>query len=122
MSFNHQDLTPQILRKNPHPKETIQVVKQHPNKTQSAIKTEKIYDPKDPDAEPDIRPVMIDKAFGQKIIKARSLKGLTQQQFANILSIPVKVINEYERGEGVRNGNYINKINNWIYKNTEQVE
>ncbi len=119
MSFNNNDQTI-ILRKNPHPKETVQVVKQHANKTTNAIKTEKFYDPKNPDAEPEIRPVMIDKDFGQQIIKARTSKGMTQQQFASALSIPLKVINEYERGVGVRNGNHVSKIKNWIHKNVTQ--
>ncbi len=125
MSFSHQDWTPVTIRKNTDSKQkkvdpNNLVAKQGANKQHTAIKTEKIWDAADPDGEPETRAVMIDKDFGQQIQKARVAKQMTQKDLANALSIPVSVINEYERGQGVRNGNYVSKIKKYlnINKNT----
>ena len=77
----------------------------------------KIYDKEKPDMEPEIKPIEIDKEFGLKIQKARLSLEMTQKDFANAISIPVSIINDYEKGKGIRNGIYISKINNYINKN-----
>jgi len=114
--MEHQNWEPVILtKKNPNAnKVTTTVPKQHINKTPSAIKTEKIYDPNNPDAEPEIKPVMIDSEFGKQIAAARCAKNMTQKQLATALNLPVSVINEYERGQGVRNGAYVSKIKSYL--------
>jgi len=84
----------------------------------NGITVKKEYDPNDPNAEPEIKPVMIDKEFGQKITKARTAKKLTQQQLATTLSLPLSTIKDYEAGKGVRNGGIVDKINRWIAKNS----
>jgi ribosome-binding protein aMBF1 (putative translation factor) len=114
--MDHQQWDPVILKKtNPNAtKVTTTVPKQHINKAQSAIKTEKIYDPNNPDAEPEIKPVMIDSEFGKQIATARCAKNMTQKQLAAAINLPVNVINEYERGQGVRNGTYVSKIKSYL--------
>ena len=117
MSFNHQDWTPVILNKRSNTKtadNTQTVAKPHINKPSNGIKVEKIWDPKDPDAEPETRPVMVTRELGQQIQQARTAKGMTQKELANAICIPVSVISDYERGSGVHNSNYISKIKNYL--------
>jgi DNA-binding transcriptional regulator YiaG len=102
-----------MVKKSTSPKKTVT----HGFNT-NGITVKKIYDPNDPDAEPEIKPVMIDKEFGQKMVKARTAKNLNQQQFATALSLPLATIKEYEAGKGVRNGTIVDKINRWIAKNS----
>ena len=59
-------------------------------------------------------PKMIDTTFGQQIQKCRVDKGLTQKQLAQNLSIPVAIINQYERGEGTHVGQYVAKIKKYF--------
>jgi ribosome-binding protein aMBF1 (putative translation factor) len=114
MSNPHQDWTQVVWNKNKPTIEKKKVPKQFLNKVNNSINVEKIYDPENPDAEPEIRPVMIEQTFAQQITQARLTKGLTQKQVANALSIPVAVINEYERGTGVRDGNYVSKLKKYF--------
>jgi ribosome-binding protein aMBF1 (putative translation factor) len=114
--MDHQQWEPIILsKKNPNEnKVTITVPKQYINKTPNTVKMEKIYDPKNPDVEPEVKPVMIDNEFGKQITTARCIKKMTQKQLAVAINIPVSVINDYEKGQGVRNGNYVSKIKNYL--------
>ncbi len=111
MSFTHQDWTPIVLNKNTNTNKTPKQT--HPH-VQNTVKVQKIYDPENPDAEPDVKPVMVDKEFGMLIQKFRTAKGLTQKQLAAAINLPVQVISEYERGTGVRNGNYVSKIKKYL--------
>lgn len=114
--MNHQQWDQVIITKNnPNAnKTTVTIAKEHINKTPNTIKIRKIYDANNPDAEPDIRPVMIDTEFGKQIAAARCVKKLTQKQLALAINLPVNVINEYERGQGVHNANYVSKIKNYL--------
>lgn len=115
--MNHQDWEPITFTKmNPNAPTIIKtkVAKQNVNTTSTTIKCEKIYDPKDPGAEPEIKPIMITSEFGKQICTARSAKKLTQKQLANKLCIPFQIISEYEMGKGVYNINYVNKIKQFI--------
>lgn len=117
MSFQHQDWTPIILNKKSNTnangaKETVP--KTHVNKPNNGIKVEKVWDPKDPDGEPETRPVMVSRELGQQIQKARTERNMTQKELATALSIPSNIINEYERGAGVHNINYVNKIKKYL--------
>jgi putative transcription factor len=60
---------------------------------------------------------MMEREFGLKMQKARMAKGLTQQQLATALSMPLSTIKDYEAGKGVRNGKIVDLINRWIAKN-----
>lgn len=114
--MDRQQWEPVILtKKNPNAnKVTTTIAKQNINKTSTAITCEKLYDPNNPDAEPEIRPVMIDNEFGKQIAAARCAKKMTQKQLAAAICIPVNIISEYEKGQGVRNGNYVNKIKTYL--------
>jgi ribosome-binding protein aMBF1 (putative translation factor) len=101
-----------LVKKSPSPKNV-----QNNGFNTNGITIKKIYDPNEPNAEPEILPVMIEKEFGRKIVKARTAKGMNQQQFATALSLPLHTIKEYEAGKGVRNGSIVDKINRWIAKN-----
>jgi ribosome-binding protein aMBF1 (putative translation factor) len=115
MSF--QDWTPvDIGNKANKPKGTTTQPKT--TYSASAITVKKIYDPNDPNAEPETRPVMMEREFGLKMQKARTAKGLNQQQLATALSLPVATIKDYEAGKGVRNGKVVDMINRWIAKNS----
>jgi ribosome-binding protein aMBF1 (putative translation factor) len=74
--------------------------------------TKKFYD-KD-SSNPDIIPVMIDKTLSRQIQQARNSKGLTQSQLANAIHIPLSVIVDYEKGNCVRNGIYVDKIKRYL--------
>jgi ribosome-binding protein aMBF1 (putative translation factor) len=114
MSF--QDWTPvNIGNKAGKPKTTSPKPTYSGNNNGVTIK--KIYDPNDPNAEPETRPVMMEREFGLKMQKARMAKGLTQQQLATTLSMPLSTIRDYEAGKGVRNGKIVDLINRWIAKN-----
>lgn len=82
------------------------------NYTVNTVK--KIYDPDNILAEPDIIPVLLDRNLSKEIQNRRLLKKMTQQQLANALSIPVSVINEYEKCIGIRNDKYISKIKKFL--------
>lgn len=105
-----QDWTPVIFKK---PVKTTQV-KARPAQTTTITKVEKIYDPNDPEAEPEIKPVMIGKEFGTLIQQHRTAKGMTQKQLAQALNLSVQVINDYERGTGTRNAQYVSKIKKYF--------
>ncbi len=112
--MDHQQWTPIILTKNKPAVKTTKVVKQHINTTPNAIKMEKIYDEKNPDAEPIIKPVMIDSVFAKQMQQARVARKLTQKELANAICIPESIIKDYEQAKGVRNGNYVNKIKTFL--------
>lgn len=115
MSNFTQDWETTIIKKR---SSTVPVTKRgsfKPQSNQQQIKNtvQKIFDPNNPD-EPEVKPVLIERDFGLAIQKARTAKGLTQKELANALSIPVSVINDYEKGTGVRNGNYVSKIKKYL--------
>ena len=117
MSF--QDWTPvDIGNKTNKPKGTTTQPKTTYSGNTSSVTVKKIYDLNDPNAEPETRPVMMEREFGLKMQKARTAKGLNQQQLATALSIPIATIKDYEAGKGVRNGKVVDMINRWIAKNT----
>jgi len=93
---------------------TKKVVTTHSNQQGINVTVKKIYDSENPNAEPEIRPVMIDKEFSKKMIQARLSKKLSQKELANALSLDVKIINQYEQSGGVRNGLYVSKIKNFL--------
>lgn len=115
MSHSHQDWNSVTIGKVTKTNENSQTIaKHHVSKPSNGVKVEKIIDPNDPDAEPETRPVMITHTLSQQIQQARVAKGMTQKELANAISIPVSVINEYERGDAVHNINYITKIKNYL--------
>lgn len=118
MSYPHQDWKTVVLRKDKPIVKTpvINTVKKNTSSATS-VTTKKVYDV---DGEMEIVPVMIEKKFGDMIQKARMDRKMTQKELANALSIPLSVINEYERGQGVRTGLYVSKIKKYlgIDKNT----
>jgi ribosome-binding protein aMBF1 (putative translation factor) len=112
MSFPQQDWIPLTI----HKRTTKSTDNTSVNKQSNGIKVKKIWDPKNPTAEPETVPVMITQELGQQIQKARTDRDLTltQKQLANAICIPVSVISDYERGVGVYNSNYVNKIKNYL--------
>jgi ribosome-binding protein aMBF1 (putative translation factor) len=73
-----------------------------------------MYDENNPSADPDIKIIYIDKDLAKEIQKKRLQKKMSQQQLANAVSLPVSVINDYEKGTGIRNGSYITKIKKFL--------
>lgn len=118
--MNNQDWTPvDIGNKAGKPKGTTQPKTNYSGNT-NGVTVKKIYDSSDPNAEPETRPVMMEREFGLKMQKARIAKGMNQQQLATALSIPFATIKDYEAGKGVRNGKVVDMINRWIAKNASQ--
>lgn len=115
-----QDWTPVVIRKKRTSESsnkdtnTITVPKNHTNKQNNLIKVQKLFDSNNLEEEPETRPVIVSKEFGQKIQQARMERGLSQKQLANALNLQQSIINEYERGCGVHNGNYIGKIKSYL--------
>ena len=115
MSFHHQDWEPVVLSKCTKPDITKnKVIKNNINTQSSCIKVNKIWDQSDSNTEPEIRPVMITREFGQQIQQARIAKGMTQKQLANAICIPVSIINNYEQSKGTHNSNHISKIKKYL--------
>jgi ribosome-binding protein aMBF1 (putative translation factor) len=116
--MSHQDWETVIVRGNvaDNVKKTSskKIVTSHSNQQGMNVTVKKIYDSENPNAEPEIRPVMIDKEFSKKMIQARLAKKLTQKELANAISLDVKIINQYEQSGGVRNGAYVSKIKNFL--------
>lgn len=73
------------------------------------------------DGETEFIPVKVDMKFGQQMQQSRCAMKLTQKQLAGAVALPVSVINEYEKGTGVQNGQYVDKIKRFlkIDKNTK---
>lgn len=91
------------------------------NKSSTNTNTiKKVYNEGINDKNPDIIPVMIDSKLSKQIQQARNSKGLTQAQLANAIHIPLRIIVDYEKGNCVRNGVYVDKIKRYlgIDKNT----
>jgi ribosome-binding protein aMBF1 (putative translation factor) len=110
--MQHQDWDTVIVKGNVSTtkKPTKKVITTPGNKQDTVLTIKKEYDPDHPNAEPEIRAVLIDKEFSRKMIQARVAKGLSQVQLARSCMLDVKIINEYEKGGCARNGSYITKI------------
>jgi ribosome-binding protein aMBF1 (putative translation factor) len=52
----------------------------------------------------------VSSKMSAQIVAARMQKGWNQKQFANASNLPLSVIQDYEKGNAVPNGNYINKM------------
>lgn len=52
--------------------------------------------------------------MGKKISNARNDKKLTQKEFANLLSLPLKIIQEYESSKAIPNHLIINKMEKFL--------
>lgn len=63
---------------------------------------------------PTIKTVGMD--MGKRISQARCEKKVTQKELANLLSLPVKTIQECENGKGVYNAQVINKLERYFGK------
>jgi ribosome-binding protein aMBF1 (putative translation factor) len=115
--MNHQNWeSVTITKTNPNAPTIVKtkIAKQHINKNLTTVKCEKLYDQTEPGAEPEIKPIMVTHEFGKQIASTRLEKNLTQKQLANQLSIPHNIISQYEKGKGVYNINYVNKIKRFI--------
>ena len=112
---NSQDWKPVIwkkpIEKKMLPKVTVLANKQ---KNQNTIQntTKKVFI--DGDNNPDIMPIIVDKEFSIALQQARLAKKISQQELSNKLSIPLSIINSYEKGTGIRNGSYITKIKKYL--------
>ena len=65
---------------------------------------------KDEDGNFEEIPIKIDRSFSLDMQKARTKLNMTQKQLANATALPVSIINDYEKGNGVRVGSNISKI------------
>ena len=115
--MTHQDWTPVIWNKNIIDKnESKKVIVNNKQKNINSINNtiKKIYDETNPNADPDIKPILIDKDLAKEIQTRRLQKKMSQQQLATALSLPLSIINDYEKGTGIRNGSYITKIKKYL--------
>ena len=109
---SHQDWTPIVWEKKVIDKDdTKKIVCNKQKNINFTINTvKKIYDEDNPTADPDIKPILVDKNFAKEMQIRRLQKKMSQQQLATALSLNVSIITDYEKGIGIRNGNYISKI------------
>ena len=105
-------LTP---KKNTPPKQ-VQVVNVFKPATNNNVDPSKATMKKYVDEEGNVEqvPIKRDKNFGLEMQQARTRLNLTQKQLANALSLPVSIINDYEKGQGVRVGANISKIKKFL--------
>jgi ribosome-binding protein aMBF1 (putative translation factor) len=120
-NISHQDWKYIVWKKNVQPvnvpkKMIVSDKQKNANSINNTIK--KIYNEEDDikykSVEPDILPILIDKEFSKKLQVKRIEQKLSQQDLANKLSIPVTIINQYEKGTGIRNGLYVSKIKKFL--------
>tara|TARA_B100000686_G_C16777630_1_gene969588 strand:+ start:736 stop:1080 length:345 start_codon:yes stop_codon:yes gene_type:complete len=62
----------------------------------------------------DLKHRKIDSDLSKEIQKMRLIKGYTQKQLANRLSIPINEINEMECGKFIYNGSKISKVKRFL--------
>ena len=112
--MSHQDWKTVIVKGKTHNDKKAQTTKSivttHSNKQETNLTVKKIYDPENPNADPEIKPVLIDKEFGKKMTQMRLSKKMCQKDLALACALDIKVINEYEKGGCARNGSYVSKI------------
>lgn len=58
----------------------------------------------------DIKPEYVNKEDVKKIIQARTLQKISQQDLANKLNVRKNVINELESGKMLKNGLFVSKV------------
>lgn len=112
--MEHQDWKPVVWTKKIEKKnlpKTIEIKNEQKNKNTIKNTVKKVYTDNN---EEEIMPAIIDHDLSKIIQQKRLLLKISQQELANKLSIPVSVINQYEKGEGIRNGTYINKIKKFL--------
>ena len=106
-------LTPRKSVSQKIPVQVVNVFKPATNNNPDSSKaTMKKY--KDEDGNIDEVPIKIDKSFGLEMQKARMRLNLTQEKLANALSLPVSVINKYEKGQGIKVDSNISKIKKFL--------
>lgn len=102
------------IQKKDIPKELVPSAKQK-NKNNTINTVKKIYHEDGAiNEEPDIKPILVGKQFGDEMQSRRIAKHLTQKDLAKALSIPLSIVNQYETGQGIRNGSYISKIRKYL--------
>lgn len=110
----HQDWNTVIVKNktadNKHNITTKKIVTTHSNQQETSVTVKKEYDPENPNAEPEIKVVLIDKEFSKNMIQARVAKKLSQKELAKACMLDFKIINDYEKGGCARNGAYVSKI------------
>lgn len=104
-----QDWKPVVLRKappKPSPGPSGPVFSQTGNKqsSNSSVNMKRL------DEDDSYSPPMMTRALGQQISNGRSRLRLTQEQLAQKCSIPLSVVRDYERGQGVYNRSYLNPL------------
>jgi ribosome-binding protein aMBF1 (putative translation factor) len=113
--MSHQDWETVIVKgkisestKNTPSKKTV--VTTHRNQQDAPLTIKKIYDHENPNADPEIRVVLIDKDFAKNMTKMRLVKKMSQKELASACALDVRIINDYEKGGCARNGSYVSKI------------
>ena len=104
-----QDWKPVVLRKappkpSPHPSGPV------PSQTGNKQAPNASVNMKRLDEDETYSPPMMTRALGQQIANGRSRLRLTQEQLAQKCSIPLSVIRDYERGQGVYNRSYLDPL------------
>lgn len=112
--MSHQDWENVIVKGKMHENvktpTTKKIVTTHSNKQDTPLTVKKIYDSENPNAEPDIKAVLIDKEFAKKMTQMRLVKKMSQKDLALACALDVRIINDYEKGGCARNGAYVSKI------------
>jgi len=111
-----QDWENVVFKKNIVKKNIVKNIVEKKPINPSKIAVTKVY--YENNTEPDIKPILIDKDYGNKIQKSRLELKMSQEEFAKAICIPKSVIIQYEKGTGIKNSNYVSKINNYINKHT----
>lgn len=117
MSNFYQDWKVVVLKKNDPTKEKEKEKIKHVSNrvaTTNGNSAVKVYDPDNPDKEPEYKPKLVDSQFAMQIQKARTMKKMTQKELASALSIPFDIINKYEKGTGIHNPSYVSKIKRYL--------
>lgn len=105
MSTPVQDWTPMVLRKNTQPPAKVVSVTSIPsNRVTSSVNMRKL------DSDENYTIPKMTRELGQQISQGRVKIKLTQDQLAHKCAIPVAVLREYEKGQGVYNRRYLDPL------------
>lgn len=108
MSYHHQDWETVYLKKQQKQSENVSRVT-HVQKTPSHIRK---LEENDVNA-----PKMYEKDFISKVVNKRIQLKMTQNDLAKILNVNAHIIANFERGNGIYNGQFVTRMNQKFLKN-----
>jgi ribosome-binding protein aMBF1 (putative translation factor) len=107
--MDHQDWKPVKLEGGPAHREKIKNMKE--GQTRISKLPSKHFRNVDADDPEGFKHPKTSVRMGRQISNARVAKKMNQKKLAEMMNVPVKIIQEYENSKAIPSGNIINKFN-----------